>query len=83
LPITACACTNGFPDAFGKIETQAMGDASTAIVGTHKELLVPKMTHRLDLVQCHRSERVIEVAISAGRKSEVEPLRSGSAAGTP
>ena len=41
--------TNLF-DTFGKVETQPMGDASTPIVGTHKELLVPKMTHRLDLV---------------------------------
>jgi hypothetical protein len=44
-----------------------MGDASTPIVGTHKELLVPKMTHRLDLVQRHCAERVIDVAISVGR----------------
>ena len=58
-------------DAFGKIETQAMGDASTAIVGTHKELLMPKMTHRLDLVQRHCPERVIEVAISVGRATRI------------
>src|ERR1700719_2095325 len=57
--------TNFF-DAFGKVETQTMGDASTPIVGAHKELLVPKMTHRLDLVQRHCAERVIDMAISVG-----------------
>jgi len=46
-----------------------MGDTSTAIVGTHEELLVPKMTHRVDLVQCHCAERVVEVAISVGRRA--------------
>jgi hypothetical protein len=29
-----------FFDALGKVETQPMGDASTPIVGTHKELFV-------------------------------------------
>src|SRR5258708_3966058 len=58
--------TNLF-DALGKVETQPMGDASTPIMGTHKELLVPKMTHRLDLVQRHCAERVIDVATSFGR----------------
>src|SRR6267142_1848267 len=53
-------------DVFGKIETQPMGDASTPIVRGHKELLVPKMTHRLDLVQRHCPERVIDVAIPVG-----------------
>src|SRR5438309_4490598 len=53
-------------DVFGEIETQSMGNASTPIVGTHKELLVPKMTHRLDLVQRHCAERIIDVAISIG-----------------
>jgi len=53
-----------------------MGDASAPIVGSHKELLVPKMTHRLDLVQGHRAERVIaerviEVAISVGRTARI------------
>src|SRR4029077_11841434 len=55
-----------FLDAFGKVETQPMGDASTPIVGTHKELLVAKMMHRLDLVQRHCAERIIDVAISIG-----------------
>src|SRR5258708_40344786 len=53
-------------DVFGKVETQPVGDASTPIVGAHKELLVPKMTHRLDLIQRHCAERVIDVAISVG-----------------
>jgi len=48
-----------------------MGDTSTPIVGTHKELLVPKMTHRLDLVQRHCAERVIEVAISIARAARI------------
>ena len=48
-----------------------MGDASTPIVGAHKELLVPKMTHRLDLVQRHCAERVIDVAISVGRAARI------------
>src|SRR6478609_54095 len=48
-----------------------MGDASTTIVGAHKELLVPKMTHRLDLVQRHCAERVIDVAISVGRATRI------------
>jgi hypothetical protein len=56
---------------FGKVETQPMGDASTPIVGTHKELLVPKVTHRLDLVQRHCAERVVEVAISVGRATRI------------
>jgi hypothetical protein len=65
-----------FLTLFGKIETQPMGDASAPIVGSHKELLVPKMTHRLDLVQGHRAERVIaerviEVAISVGRTARI------------
>src|SRR6202047_120357 len=42
--------TNLF-DALGKVEAQPMCDTSTPIVGTPKELLVPEMTHRLDLVQ--------------------------------
>ncbi len=48
-----------------------MGDASTPIVGTHKELLVPKMTHRLHLVQGHCAERVIDVAISVDRAARI------------
>src|ERR1700692_2599894 len=60
-----------FFDAFGKVETQPMGDASTPIVSTHKELLVPKMTHCLDLVQRHFPERVIDVAISVGRAARI------------
>jgi hypothetical protein len=62
--------TNLF-DAFGKVETQPMGDTGTPIVGTHKELLVPKMTHRLDLVQRHCAERVIDVAISVARAARI------------
>jgi hypothetical protein len=31
-----------------------MGDASTSIVGTHKEPLVAKMMHRLDLTAALR-----------------------------
>src|SRR5882757_1971820 len=58
-------------DVFGKVETQPMGDASTPIVGAHKELLMPKMTHRLDLVQRHCAERVIDVAISVGRAARI------------
>src|SRR4029077_20909617 len=58
-------------DVFGKVETQPMGDASTPIVGAHKELLVPKMTHRLDLVQRHCAERVIDVAISIDWASRI------------
>ena len=34
-------------------------------------MLVPKMTHRLDLVQRHCAERVIEVAISVGRAARI------------
>jgi hypothetical protein len=37
----------------GAAEAQPMCDTSTPIVGTHKELLVPEMTLRLDLVQRH------------------------------
>src|SRR5712664_3315951 len=48
-----------------------MGDASTPIVGTHKELLVPKMMHRLNLVQRHCAERVIDVAIPVGRAARI------------
>jgi hypothetical protein len=48
-----------------------MSDASTPIVGTYKEPLVPKMTHRLDLVQRHCAERVIDVAISVGRAARI------------
>jgi hypothetical protein len=48
-----------------------MGDASTPIVGTHKELLVSKMAHRLDLVQRHCTERVIDVAISVARAARI------------
>ena len=62
--------TNFF-NAFGKVETQPMGDPSTPIVGTHKEPLVPKMTHRLDLVQRHRAERVIDVAVSVDRAARI------------
>src|SRR5260370_1189617 len=58
--------TNLF-DAFGKVETQPMGGASTPIVGTHNKLLVPKMAHCLDLIQRHCPERVIDVAISVAR----------------
>jgi hypothetical protein len=62
--------TNFF-DAFGKAETQSMGDASTPVVGTHKELIVAKMTHRLDLVQRHRAERVTDMANSVGRAARI------------
>lgn len=44
-----------------------MGDTRTPIVGTHEKLLVPKMAHRLDLVERHRAERIIYVAISVAR----------------
>ena len=64
--VGAMSMRQTFGDVFGKVETQAMGDASTPIVGAHKELLVPKMTHRLDLVQRHCAERIIDVAISVG-----------------
>src|SRR5260370_30174386 len=62
--------TNLF-DALGRVETEPMCDASTAIVGTHKELLVPKMTHHLDLLHRHSAKRVIEVAISVGPAARV------------
>src|ERR1700730_7098393 len=48
-----------------------MGDASPPIVGTHKELLMPKMTHCLDLVQRHCAEGVIDVPISVGRAARI------------
>jgi hypothetical protein len=48
-----------------------MGDASTPVVGTHKELIVAKMTHRLDLVQRHRAERVTDMANSVGRAARI------------
>src|ERR1700722_8204567 len=48
-----------------------MGDASTPIVGTDKELLVPKMTHRLDLIQRHCAEGVVDMAISVGRAARI------------
>src|SRR6267378_1700196 len=62
--------TNLF-DAFRKVETQSMRDASTAIVRAHKKLLVSKMTHRLHLVQSHCTERVIDVAISVVRPARI------------
>jgi hypothetical protein len=55
----------------GKVETQPMGDSGTAIVGTHKEPLVPKMTHRLDLVQRHRAEPVMDVGVSVARAARI------------
>jgi len=48
-----------------------MCDASTTIMGTHKEFLVTKVTHCLDLVQRHCPERVIDVAISVGRAARI------------
>jgi hypothetical protein len=48
-----------------------MGDSGTAIVGTHKEPLVPKMTHRLDLVQRHRAEPVMDVGVSVARAARI------------
>src|SRR6267378_5908077 len=62
--------TNLF-DTLGKVEAQPMGYAGTPVVGTHKELLVPKMAHRLDLVQRHCAERVIDVAIAVGRAARI------------
>src|SRR5207302_5373138 len=58
-------------DALGKVEAQPMCDTSAPIVGTHKELLVSELTHRLDLVQRHCAERVIDVAISVGRAARI------------
>jgi hypothetical protein len=66
--------TNLF-DAFRRVETQPMGDASAPIMGTHKKLLVPKMTHRFDLVQRHGAERVIDVPLSVTRAARI-PLPS-------
>lgn len=57
-------------DVFG-VEAQPIGDASTSIMCTHKELPAPKMTHGLDLVQRHCAERVIEAAISVGRTARI------------
>jgi hypothetical protein len=72
-------------DAHGKIETQPMRRPSTAIVGTNEELFVPKMAHCLNLVQCHCSERVVEVqkkhrwrSPSVGRLESPYPCRSGT-----
>src|SRR5579864_1231936 len=62
--------TNLF-DALGKVETQAMGDPSAPIMGTHKKLIVPKMTHRLYLVQRRCAERIIDVAISVSRAARI------------
>ena len=53
------------------LETQPMRDPSAPIVGTHEELLAPTMMHRLDLVQCHCAERVVEVAIYVGRAARI------------
>jgi hypothetical protein len=55
----------------GKVETQPMGDSGTAIAGTHKEPLVPKMTHRLDPVQRHRAEPVMDVGVSVARAARI------------
>src|SRR5258708_20837412 len=70
--------TNLF-DAFRKVETQSMRDASTAIVRAHKKLLVSKMTHRLHLVQSHCPQPVIDVQISVARPARISvppPVRS-------
>src|SRR5215470_5687003 len=53
------------------IQRQAVSDSSTPIVADNRERVVAEMLHHLDLVQCHRSLRVVRVILSVRRLAAV------------
>src|SRR5215471_9684775 len=63
---------NGNPGDFvGMIESHAMRDSSAAIVADNWKRVVAEMLHYLDLVQRHRSLRVVRVIVSVRRLAAV------------
>src|SRR5262249_45373698 len=46
------------------IEAKAMCNPGAAVVARNKESLIAEVPHRLDLIQCHRSKRVVDLTLA-------------------